>query len=120
MARGRPPKSEIRQNLVEVLHVLKRAYGYELYKAYLEVFPKVSMRVVYYHLKMGCKLGLFRVERVLIEPGEYSWGPDAEKVYYVVGWKALPQKQRRVRDALRGFLAERKASGASGISVPQR
>lgn len=109
MARGRPPKSEVRQNLIEVLHVLKKGYGYELWKAYLEVFPAVSMRTIYYHLAKGTEYGLFRVKRVQVEPGDYSWGPDAEKVYYIVGPKAMPKKTARVRTALKEFLSERKA-----------
>jgi len=99
--RGRKPGSEVRENLIEVLHVLKRGYGYQLYKAYVEVFPKVSMRLIYYHLRKGCEFGLFRVEQVTLVPGDYSWGPDAQKVFYSLGPKALPKKLQRVRDALR-------------------
>ena len=110
MARGRPPKSEVRENLIEVLHVLKKGYGYELYKAYVEVFPAVSMRTIYYHLHKGTEFGLFKVKKVQVEPGNYSWGPDAEKVYYVIGAKAVPKKTVRVRTALKEFLSQRRGS----------
>lgn len=107
MARGRPPKSQVRENLIEVLHVLKKAYGYELFKAYVEVFPAVTMRTIYYHLHKGTELGLFKVKKVQVELGDYSWGPDAEKVYYIIGPKAMPKKTARVRTALKEFLSER-------------
>jgi hypothetical protein len=32
MRKGRPIKSEIRQNMVEILKDVKKAYGYEIYK----------------------------------------------------------------------------------------
>jgi len=48
--RGRPVKSEIRQNIVEILFYLKRAYGYDIYKVYIKIFPKVTLRSIYYHL----------------------------------------------------------------------
>lgn len=104
MARGRPPKSQVRENLIEVLHVLKRAYGYELYKAYIIVFPAVSMRTIYYHLRKGARYGMFKVQKVQIEPGDYSWGPDAEKVYYIIGPKGMPKKDPRVRASLKEFF----------------
>ncbi len=107
MARGRPPKSQVRENLIEVLHVLKRGYGYELYKAYIIVFPAVSMRTIYYHLRKGTQYGMFKVQRVQVEPGDYSWGPDAEKVYYIVGPKGMPKKNPRVRASLKEFLSQR-------------
>ena len=109
MARGRPPGSRVRENLIEVLHVLKRAYGYELYLAYREVFPPVAMRTIYYHLRKGTQYGLFRVETVRVEPGSYSWGPDAERVYYVLGPRARPRRSVRVRQELKGFLAQRES-----------
>ena len=55
MPKGRPVKSEIRQNIVEILYFMKQGYGYEIYKAYVKIFPKVTMRSIYYHLKKGNK-----------------------------------------------------------------
>jgi len=57
MKKGRPVKSEIRQNMVEILHFIPKAYGYELYKVYVAIFPKVTLRSIYYHLKKGVDLG---------------------------------------------------------------
>lgn len=90
-----------------MLHVLKKGYGYELYKAYIKVFPAVSMRTIYYHLHKGTEFGLFKVKNVQVEPGNYSWGPDAEKVYYIIGAKAMPKKTVQVRTALKEFLSQR-------------
>ena len=39
MARGRPVKSQIRQNIVELLFFLKEGYGYDLFRMYKEIFP---------------------------------------------------------------------------------
>jgi len=53
MPKGRPVKSEIRQNIVEILYFMKQGYGYEIYKVYVAIFPKVTMRSIYYHLRKG-------------------------------------------------------------------
>ena len=47
MPRGRPIKSAIRQNVVEILYFLKKGYGYDIYKAYRDIFPAVTMRSIY-------------------------------------------------------------------------
>ena len=90
MPKGRPIKSEIRQNVVEILFFMKQGYGYEIYKAYILIFPKVTMRSIYYHLKKGTALGEFKIERVEKEKGDYSWGGEAEKIYYALGPNAKP------------------------------
>jgi hypothetical protein len=97
MPRGRPIKSEIRQNIVEILYFMKRGYGYDIYKAYIAIFPKVTMRSIYYHLKKGTELGEFRVEKIEKEKGDYSWGGEAEKIYYALGEKAKPAMNEQVR-----------------------
>lgn len=91
MKKGRPIGSEIRQNIIEILYFKGKAYGYEIYKIYREIFPKVTMRVIYYHLKKGVALEEFKVNKVQMEQGEYSWGGQAEKIYYELGDKAKPQ-----------------------------
>ncbi|MBW2971587.1 hypothetical protein KY359_00995 [Candidatus Woesearchaeota archaeon] len=53
LKRGRPVKSAIRQNIVEILYFMGEGYAYDVYKQYLELFPAVTMRSVYYHLKKG-------------------------------------------------------------------
>jgi hypothetical protein len=88
--RGRPLKSPIRQNIVELLLFLKQGYGYEIVKHYLAVFPKVAQRSVYYHLKKGLKTGEFVVHEIKEEKGHFSWGPYVEKVYYGLGPNAKP------------------------------
>jgi hypothetical protein len=100
--RGRPVKSEIRQNIVNILSVLKKAYGYEIHKAYIDIFPGASQRVIYYHLKKGVDTKEFEIERVSQEKGQYSWGGMAEKVYYKLGTNAVPDlKIERVKKYFR-------------------
>ncbi|MBU0471657.1 MAG: hypothetical protein KKF89_03880 [Nanoarchaeota archaeon] len=98
MSLGRPIGSEIRQNIVEILHFMKKGYGYEIHKAYLDLFPKASQRVIYYHLKKGVLLKEFSVQEVKKEKGEYSWGETAEKVYYALGSNASPRLMKKVKD----------------------
>ncbi len=97
MPRGRPIKSLVRQNIVEMLFFLEKAYGYDIYKNYLELFPRTTLRNVYYHLKKGLDLKEFEVERIEKESGNYSWGSEAEKVYYKLGPNANPKISRRVK-----------------------
>jgi len=100
MGRGRPIKSQIRQNLIELLFFLKEGYGYDLYKHYKEIFPAVSMRVIYYHLKKGTDLGEFKINKVIKENGNYSWGSETEKIYYSLGKEAQPIGNERVKDMI--------------------
>ncbi len=94
--RGRPAGSSVRQNLVEILYFAGSAYGYELYKHYCELFPKVTLRVIYYHLRKGALFGEFRVEEIRKEEGEYSWGKSVEKTYYTLGPNAKPHAEKRI------------------------
>ena len=98
MKKGRPIKSEIRQNVVEILHFIKKAYGYEIYKVYVAIFPKVTLRSIYYHLKKGVDLGEFVVNKIEKEKGDYSWGGEAEKIYYALGPNAKPTGNDRVKE----------------------
>lgn len=98
MKRGRPIGSAIRQNIVELLHHMGKAHGYNIYKNYSKIFPKATMRVIYYHLKKGLELEEFKVERVEREKGDYSWGSEAERIYYALGPNAKPAVVERVRD----------------------
>ncbi len=100
MKRGRPIKSQIRQNIIEILYFLKEGYAYQLYKIYRDIFPKVTMRSIYYHLNKGKSLGEFEVSKVEKEKGEYSWGGEAEKIYYKLGSKAKPTMIKDVKDYL--------------------
>ena len=98
MAKGRPVKSEIRQNIVEILYFMKEGYGYEVYKAYIAIFPKVTMRSIYYHLKKGVDLNEFKVSKIEREKGDYSWGGEAEKIYYSLGEAAKPAGNEKVKE----------------------
>jgi len=100
MPKGRPVASEIRQHIVEILNVIGKGYGYDIYQIYDDIYPRVSMRVIYYHLKKGLQTGEFRVDKVKQEQGNYSWGSVAEKVYYALGENARPKADPRVKEAL--------------------
>jgi len=97
MQRGRPLGSEVRQNILTILHYLKKGYGYEIYAIYREIFPKVTMRLIYYHLKKGVQLKEIDEKGIEMEKGDYSWGQTAEKVYYSLGPKAAPKENKKVK-----------------------
>ncbi len=82
---ARPTKSVIRQNIIEILHYLGEGYGYQIAKIYNEVFPPVTMRSVYYHLRKGVQTGELNVHKIGVEKGEFSWGDSVEKIYYTIG-----------------------------------
>ncbi len=103
MARGRPAGSQIRQNLVNMLHVLGKAYGYELYRLYTGLFAPCTLRVIYYHLHKGVATGEFCLDLVRQEKGRYSWGPLTEKHYYRLGQSARPTADRRLLNRIRAF-----------------
>ena len=98
--RGRPIKSKIRQNLVELLYFMKFDYGYNIFKAYIEIFPKATMRSIYYNLNKGIKTKEFEVEKIEKSQGNYSWGPEAEKIYYKLGPNAQPKADLRIKRSL--------------------
>lgn len=98
MAKGRPVKSEIRQNIVEILFFMKQGYGYEIYKVYVAIFPKVTMRSIYYHLRKGVDLNEFKISKIEKEKGDYSWGGEAEKIYYSLGDNAKPLVNEKVKE----------------------
>lgn len=97
-SRGRPIKSDIRQNMVDLLAYSGPTYGYEIYKHYIELFPRVTMRSIYYHLAKGLTIKEFKVDKVKKEKGDYSWGSDAEKIYYALGEKAEPKDSVRIKN----------------------
>jgi Fe2+ or Zn2+ uptake regulation protein len=104
MERGRPLKSKIRQNIIEILYFLEEGYAYDIYKIYIELFPKVTMRSVYYNLNKGVATQEFVVKEIKKEKGEYSWGQEAEKIYYALGPAAMPAIMPVVKD----FFEKRK------------
>ncbi len=97
MARGRPVGSPARQNIIEILYHMGEAHGYQIYKVYKEIYPSITLRSIYYHLKKGVSLGEFEVETIRREDGNYSWGTEAEKTYYKLGKMANPRGDPRVK-----------------------
>jgi len=98
MKRGRPVKSQIRQNIIEILAFLKKAYGYQIHKIYNEIFPKCTRENIYYNLRKGAALKEFETHEIKQEKGEYSWGTIVEKKYYSLGPKASPKGDKRVKE----------------------
>jgi hypothetical protein len=96
--RGRPIKSQIRQNIIDLLQYMKRGYGYDIYKVYVQLFPKVTMRSIYYNLKKGVALDEIKIEKVEKEKGKFSWGDEVEKTYYSLGKNANPRNVQQVRE----------------------
>jgi hypothetical protein len=105
--RGRPVYSNIRQNIVELLYFMGKGYGYEIYQAYVDLFPKVTMRSIYYQLRKGAALGEFEIESVKTEKGDYSWGPEAEKTYYKLGKNAKAKIDERIKEYFSRPASER-------------
>ena len=97
-SRGRPVKSEVRQNIIEILNVTGPAYGYRIHKWYNELFPACTRENIYYNLRKGVKLDEFELTEVKMEKGEYSWGSVVEKKYYKIGPKAVPRNDSKVKD----------------------
>ena len=97
MGRGRPFSSPIRHNIVEILNVLNKAYGYQLHKIYVEIFGKCTREVIYYHLRTGAKLKEFELTEIKQERGDYSWGKTVEKLYYTLGPKAQAKGDEQVK-----------------------
>ena len=80
--KGRPERSAIRDNIGKLLKEHGPSDGYSLYKRYIGNFPKVTMRSIYYHLKKGVELELFRIKEILKDRGSHSWGNYSEKIIY--------------------------------------
>ena len=97
-SRGRPVKSEIRQNIIEILNVIGTGYGYKIHKFYNELFPPCTRENIYYNLRKGAKLGEFELAEVKQEKGAYSWGTVVEKKYYKLGPNAVPRSSPRVKE----------------------
>ncbi|PIN73496.1 hypothetical protein COV20_04710 [Candidatus Woesearchaeota archaeon CG10_big_fil_rev_8_21_14_0_10_45_16] len=106
MPRGRPVHSIIRNNILEILLSLGKGYGYQVAKVYNEVFPEVSQRSIYYHLKKGIETKEIEIHGIEEEKGQYSWGNTVEKVYYTLGRNASPQGNKAVEDYLQRYHQE--------------
>jgi len=100
MPRGRPLKSHVRQNMIEILGYMKKVHGYHLYTIYKAIFPAVSMRAIYYNLKKGLETGEFEVAGVEKQRGNYSWGGEVERTYYKLGDNAITKGNNAVKEYL--------------------
>src|SRR3989344_2303241 len=98
MKRGRPVKSQIRQNIVEILYHLKKGYGYQIAKLYNEIFSPVTQRSIYYHLRKGIETKEIEVHQIQQEEGNFSWGKMVEKIYYTLGGTAEPKGEKQVQE----------------------
>ncbi|MFP4403549.1 MAG: hypothetical protein ACOC3X_01690 [Nanoarchaeota archaeon] len=98
--KGRPLKSQIRQNIIDILFFIKEGYGYDIHKIYLQIFPKCTSKSIYYHLKKGVLLEEFEIKKIKQEKGDYSWGSSVEKIYYKLGKNAKPTNSKRVKEYL--------------------
>lgn len=106
MVKGRPIKSQIRQNIVEILHYFGQGYGYQLAKMYNEVFPHATQRSIYYNLRKGLLTKEIEVHKIEEEKGEFSWGTVVEKKYYMLGKNAEPKGEKRVKEYLDSLKAK--------------
>jgi len=97
MKRGRPVGSNVRQNIIEILHFLGSAHGYHIYKVYKQSLPEITRRGVYYHRKKGTNLRELEVDEIKRTSGDYSWGSEAEKIYYKLGKNAKAKGNPRVK-----------------------
>ena len=96
MPAGRPIKSEVRQNVVNILFLKSPLCGYEIYKIYQRVFGKAPLRLIYYHLKKGVEINEFEIQEIIKTRGDYSWGGEAEKIYYKLGIAAKPLADEKI------------------------
>tara|TARA_Y100000310_G_C20618456_1_gene781945 strand:+ start:65 stop:403 length:339 start_codon:yes stop_codon:yes gene_type:complete len=102
-SRGRPAFSPIRDNIVELLHFQGRGYGYDLYKKYVGIFHKTTIRSIYYHLNKGVSLGVFKINKVEDVKGDYSWGEGVRRVLFELGPSATPKGDVRVLKRLKEY-----------------
>jgi len=64
MGRGRPVKSDIRQNIIEILAAVGKAYGYQIHKWYNQIFTPCTRENIYYNLKKGVALEELKIEEI--------------------------------------------------------
>lgn len=110
MVKGRPIKSKIRQNIVEILYYLDEGYGYQIAKMYNEIFPTATQRSIYYNLQKGLLTKEIQVHKIKEEKGDFSLGSMVEKKYYSLGKNAEPTGEKRVQDFLKKYKKETSTS----------
>ena len=62
--------------IIALLEEANQLDGYSIYRTYRSIFPAVNIRSIYYHLKKGCSLGEFKVNRIEKEKGNFGFGGD--------------------------------------------
>jgi len=95
---GRPEYSIIRERITDILYFKGPTHGYDIYKIYRELFGKVTARVIYYHLKKGLAKGIFKIAKIEKQKGEFSWGTEAERIYYELTERATPAADPKIRN----------------------
>ena len=104
--KGRPPSSEVRKNLIDLLYISGPLHCYEIAKHYNKIFSKVTQRLIYYHLKKGVEYEIIKIKGVEKVDSGYSWGPQAERILYELTSKANPS----VNDAVKEYFDKIKSS----------
>lgn len=94
---ARPARSKVRDQLAEILYIAGKLTAYDAHKHFLAIFGKATQRNIYYQLRRGVEIGIFRVEDVVDEKGDYSWGSVSRKVYYELAPAASPQLNTQVK-----------------------
>ena len=95
---GRPPRSIVRERLAEMLFIVGKLTAYDAHKHYVQLFSPATQRNVYYQLRRGVDIGIFKIADVVEEPGEYSWGPTTRKVYFELSKTATPQFNKHIKN----------------------
>ncbi|MFP4118654.1 MAG: hypothetical protein ACLFTH_01210 [Candidatus Woesearchaeota archaeon] len=98
MARGRPRYSLVRERLKQLLYLLGPTTAYDAHKHYRELFAKTTRRNIYYQLSKGVDTGVFQIDKVEEEQGDYSWGSSSRKVYYRLAPKTTVTIEDRVKE----------------------
>lgn len=93
---ARPVSSIIRQRMVDILYHKPELTGYDIFKIYIGVYGKVSLRSMYYHLKKGQSTGEFKISKIVKEQGDFSWGNVSNKIYYELGENAVAQPDKNI------------------------
>ncbi len=84
---GRPLDSAVRLRIRELLLKHGPSYGYQIYKQYMDKYPAVTLRLIYYHLRKGLSTGEFKILKVEQKEGTYSWGTTTNQIIYAVADK---------------------------------
>jgi hypothetical protein len=87
----------------QIVDALGSAYGYEVYKAYKQVFEPVDVRSMYYHFKRGVDLGEFKQIGAKQEKGGFTWGRESTHIYYALGESATHKSNSELRETLKKF-----------------